>query len=500
MKKLKELVDLASPNKTKTITIVGNGRGGKTKLDQLYRLISGGKVENDEEAFRRLYPDATSKSSYYKLKHELRERLFSTIFFIDAKKVSGDDRQSAYVRCQWLTSLSAILMVARAWNNSISLAKSALEIAEKYEFTNEAISASRKLMLVNKIRGSRKQVTESSLKLIELVMLQQKETIAEVYWTQLGLDYLKASSFKAEVVYRAENYLYHLGKIEINQRNLKLIYLETMIEASAKMAGHDFSAAIPILSAGLKEVSDYKKYKDKSYTFGVAINLLACYISLKHHPEARSVLDVLYANVVPGTYNWYKTCELHFTLAMHTRHYQEAWELHADVISQKTYAKQPAFIREAWAVYGAYLHILRKADRLPDQAAGEARPFRLRRYLNDLPTFARDKRGHNVTVLISQIILSLQKQNYDGLIDRFEAVNKYRERYISREENFRSNVFLHMLREVNRKNFVKADILAATADLRLRLDEEPVDVISPGYDQEVLPYEDVWELLLECLD
>jgi hypothetical protein len=103
-------------------------------------------------------------------------------------------------------------------------------------------------------------------------------------------------------------------------------------------------------------------------------------------------------------------------------------------------------------------------------------------------------------VIISQIVLLLQQQNYDGLIDRFEAVNKYRERYVSREVNFRSNVFLHMFREVSRKNFVKADVLAATADLRPLLDEEPVDVISPGYDQEVLPYEDVWELLLECLE
>lgn len=355
-------------------------------------------------------------------------------------------------------------------------------------------------MLINKLQGSSKVVTDYSVKLLSAVSLQQKETLAEIYWTQLALDYVKESSYKEHVKHKAENYHYQLSNIKISQTSLKLIYLETMIEASSKMTSHDFEPAIFILNKGLDKVTNYSSFKDATYIFGIAVNLLACYVSLKHHNEARKVLDVLYANVVPGTYNWYKASELHFTLLMHAKLYDKAEVLFEDVVNQKTYTKQPAFVREAWTVYGAYLHILRQANRLEGQVEAAPRAFRIQRYLNELPTFSRDKRGHNVTVIISQIVLLLQQQNYDGLIDRFEAVNKYRERYVSREVNFRSNVFLHMFREVNRKNFVKADVLAATSDLRLLLDEEPVDVISPGYDQEVLPYEDVWELLLECLE
>lgn len=500
MEKLKELVGVVSPNKIKTITLIGNGRRGDTKLHKLYELVADQKVSNDEEAFQRLYPNSRSKGSYYKLKHELRERLFNTLFFIDAKKVKSSDRQSAYLRCQWLLSASAILVLMRAWSNAMVVTKSALDIAEKYEFTNEAISASRRLMLANKLRGTDKTVSNYSLKLLSAVSLQQKETLAEIYWTQLSLSYVKESSYKAQVVSKAESYCYLLNKIESSQTSLKLIYLETMISACAKMANHDFDLAAVILEEGLETVTSYDRFRDVNSTYGIAVNLLACYIALKHHNQARKVLEVLYANVVVGTYNWYKTRELHFTLLMHTKLYDEAEVLFEDVVSQKTYAKQPAFVREAWTVYGAYLHILRQGNRLTGQPEAAPRAFRIQRYLNELPTFARDKRGHNVTVIISQIVLLLQQQNYDGLIDRFEAVNKYRERYVSREVNFRSNVFLHMFREVSRKNFVKADVLAATAELRLLLDEEPVDVISPGYDQEVLPYEDVWELLLECLE
>lgn len=136
MKKLKELVDLVSPNKTKTITIVGNGKKGNTKLHRLYQLVADQEVSNDDEAFQLLYPGASNKGSYYKLKHELRERLFNTLFFIDVKKVKGSDRQQAYVRCQWLLSLSAMLVIGRAWGNGQSVSKMALDLAEKFEFTN----------------------------------------------------------------------------------------------------------------------------------------------------------------------------------------------------------------------------------------------------------------------------------------------------------------------------------------------------------------------------
>lgn len=497
MDKLRELVLLATPNKTKNITIIGSSKKGGTKLHQLYELITSGDV-TDEEAFAVLYPGSSSKNSYYKLKHELRERLYNTLFFVDAKKVRGNTRQSMYLRCQQLISLSAILVVSKLWNNAISITKSALAIAEKYEFTNEAVSAARRMMLISRIRGTEKEVTDYSIELIRLVLLQQKEMYAETFWTQLSIKFTKSNSYKKEIIHRADNYSFQLKMLKIESETLRLIYLETMIEASMHMAGHHFDQAVPILASGLQKVSSYPKFQDESYTYGISVNLLACYISLKNHTEAREILSSLYENIIPGAYNWYKTCELHFTLHMHTRHYAEAESIHANTVQQKTFKKQPAFIQEAWAVYGAYLHILRLAGQLPEEEKSPKR-FRVSRYLNDLPTFTKDKRGHNITVLISQIILMLQRRNYDGLIDRFEAINKYRERYVSREVNFRSNVFLHMLREVHLNDFKQEQVIAKTAELRVRLDEEPIDVINPGYDQEILPYEELWDLLVHYL-
>jgi hypothetical protein len=498
MKKLLELVSLVTPNKTKSITIIGNGKGGSTKLDKLYRLIASGEVVNDEEAYLILYPEQTSKNSFYKLKHELRERLHNTAFFIDAKKNRLSLQEEAYLRCQWLTNLGGILHAAKARSNMVHVAKAALETATKFEFTNEAISAIRRLLNVAKLRADEREVDRLSDLYLDLVQLQQKEAAAEVYWTKIGVLYAKSKSFKKDVSQKAKEFRLQLDGFPSRLKSVKLYYFQTMISAAEKMATNNFLEAIPILRNGLTTIEGNEKFVSNSFTYGVAINLLACYIPLKRYDEAREVLVSLYKHTKEGTYNWYKSRELHFILAMHTANYEEANRLHADTISQKTFKRQQPFIREAWTIYGAYLRILINAGKVKGEE--NASPFRISRYLNQLPTFSKDKRGQNVPVLISQIVLLLQQGNFDGLIDRYEAVNKYRERYVEREVNFRGNVFLHMLRQMTTHDFDRCKVEKETVTLRNLLDQEPVDVMSPGYDQEILPYEELWEVLVETMD
>ena len=499
MEKLRELAKLVTPNKTKSITVIGNGKDAGTKLDHLYRLLASGEVSTDEEAFRALYPDATRKNAYYKLKHELRNRLYNSVFFLDAKKSRGTDRQDAFVRCQFLIALGAFLQVGRAWTNVASVTRTAYELATKYELTNEAISTVRRLMLLNRTRGDRKRVDAYTLELLELSRLQEKELLAEVYWTQINKAFVEENSYKQSLPVRAANYAEMLDNIPIARESLKLIYLDAAIRAAAAMTAHDYAGAVPILEAALDRIVNYERFQDRVYTYTIAVNLLACHISLKQHPEARRVLRLLEENVVAGTYNWFKVKELHFTLALHTQRYAEAAMVHRAVSNHPDLKRQPAVLRESWTVYSAYLQMLYNADLISEEQSVAKRRFRIARFVNELPIYARDKRGHNITVLVAQIVLLLQQGKFDALIDRFEAINKYRERYVSRETNFRGNVFLHMLREVTRNDFNRPAVLAATADLRAKLDEEPIDILSPGYDQEILPYEDLWEVLLRGL-
>ena len=58
---------------------------------------------------------------------------------------------------------------------------------------------------------------------------------------------------------------------------------------------------------------------------------------------------------------------------------------------------------------------------------------------------------------------------------------------------------MHMLQQVTKSNFNRPRIETRTAELRALLDTVKIDITSQGYDQEILPYEDLWEILLEAI-
>jgi hypothetical protein len=95
--------------------------------------------------------------------------------------------------------------------------------------------------------------------------------------------------------------------------------------------------------------------------------------------------------------------------------------------------------------------------------------------------------------------LLLQQKRYDALIDRVEAIEKYKDRYLDKENNFRSNIFVRLLLEIPKRDFSFTQISRKTEKLVARLNEAPLEIANQSHDLEILPYEDTWEIILEEL-
>lgn len=496
MKKLQELVAVINRNKTKSISIIGGGK--TTKLDRLYHLLAEKKVETDEEAFLLLYGEGGSRNSYHKLKHQLKDRLFNTAFFVDAKQAKFSSRRQAYIECQFLICLASTLYALRAKSNTVDICKKILSIGSKFDFTSERIIAATKLMNYYKVSGRLKECNQLIELIFALTELQRKENHAMLYWTKISIKFLKDRAPKQEIAKEAAGYIEEIDKIASPLSSQNLDFSTAALAMSAHMSVGNYHKAALILHPALEKISSYT-FVDPGYFHGLAINLVACYIPLKRYSDGEDVLSRIYGQVKVGTFNWFKAREMHFILLLHTKRYKEAFTLHQDTVARKKYNKLPPYLREIWTIYNAYLRILGNAGKIPLTEQQQITPFRISRYLNSLPTFSKDKRGQNVPVIISQILLLLQQNKLDEIDDRFEAVGKYRSRYAGVEKNFRGNVFLHMLQQVIKRNFDRVKIEKATAELRPLLDTVMIDITSQGYDQEILPYEDLWEIIIDAL-
>ncbi|MEO0733426.1 MAG: hypothetical protein AAFZ52_11365, partial [Bacteroidota bacterium] len=232
--------------------------------------------------------------------------------------------------------------------------------------------------------------------------------------------------------------------------------------------------------------------------FVAQIHLIASAMPLRRYQLAIETIEVIKANYPVGSFNWQKAYELHMMVCFHAKDYSTAYNIFQTVTTHPSFSKVTVYSREVWTVYGAYFYLLNKAGLLPNYRS-DGKTFKLQRYLNSVPVYSKDKRGFNVPILVSQILLLIQLGRYDDLTERFDAIAKYKDRYLDRENNFRSNLFISMLLQVAKGNMNPNYIERRVEKYRKRLAEKSIDITDQRYDQEILPYEDAWELTLHFL-
>lgn len=499
LKRLIELVDIVTKNKVKSIEIIANDLDSNTKLMQFYRGIHSGKLKTDQEAFEFLYPEMESRNAYYKLKHVLNERLRNTLFFIDIKKNKFSSIKRAYLECQKLIGHFNLLLTKGARANALYIGEKALKIAEAYEFTQEVIFLARNLAAnYASIYGDRKKFRELS----EKVMLNRDtflaETMAEMFFTDLLSLYVNDKSTKTYVSQLADDYLEKLFPYRCTVKSSNFLFSLNMLRTIKYMSINDYQAAYSVTQVALQNIKTYRFFNTRAFGT-LSFQFIACCIQLKKHEEGVNIIRELRKMIEPGTFNWYKIQELHFTLCLHTRQYDEAYSIYQLVKRQSKFKDLVANTRETWVIYSAWIFLLRATGKLCLPQAYPPNGFRIQKFLNEVPTFARDKRGLNVPILISHIFLLLQQKRYDYLLDRFEAIEKYKGRYLDREHNLRSTLFIEMLLQVPKQHFSRKRILQKTHHLNEHLNRISLEFANQSHDLEIVPYEDAWQILLEML-
>lgn len=499
MKKLIELVDIVTKNKVKSIEIIGNGMDSDTKLMQFYQGIHSGKLKSDQEAFEFLYPDMDNRNAYYKLKHVLNERLRNTLFFIDIKQNKFSDIKKAYLECQKLIGHFNLLLTKGARTNALYIGGKALKIAEKYEFTQEIIHLARNLASnYASIYGDRKKYLELSSKVFVRQEVFLAETRAEMYYTDLLSFYVNDKSTKTHIYQQANDYLKKLRPFHGKVQTSSFLFSYNMLRTIKYMSINDYKAAYQVTQEALEGIRNHRFFNTRAFGH-LSFQYIACCIQLKKHREGVTIIRELQEMISPGTFNWYKVQELHFTLSLHTKNYAEAFEIYKRVKQQANFRHMAANTRETWEIYGVWVYLLKASGKICSANGTTNNGFRIQKFLNEVPTFARDKRGLNVPILISHIFLLLQKKKYGIILDRLGAIEKYKGRYLDEQHNLRSNVFIEMLLQVPKYHFRRKRVVQNTQRLYRRLHSVGLEVANQSHDLEIIPYEDAWEILLDLL-
>ncbi len=500
MEKLIELSKLVSKEKTKRVNIIGQEKKGNSSLTRkLYDGIIRGIITNDKEAGEFLYGPNFDQNTYVRTKYRLEEKLINSLFFINLNEPHFTDFQKNYYKCHKDAAAVKFLIGKSAREAGVALAEKTIRLAIKYEFTELILDLGRILKKHFRIFNPHK---EKANFYINLVGYHKKvldyELLAEDFREEISSQFSPSranQAFQRDKVSKYEIILRDRIK-EFSSYKLLLNYYQ--IASFKYRITNNHEEVIRVCQEALHY---FEKVTNKNSIGPIAVFsidiLFSCVIS-RNYDLGNQIFKKVNQILPEGSINWFSSLEGYILLCFHTKKYLETYEIQKLATNHKKYPVLPKQYSEIWKVYNAYCHFLIENNKLtlPEKSN---RPFRIGKFLNEVPQFSKDKKGINISILIIHVLFLLQRKKRDAIVERIEALKQYSYRYLIKDETLRSNCFIKMLAKMVKANFHKNATIRTTKRLHQRLRETPSATKGQSQYLEIVPYEELWDIILGIL-
>lgn len=270
-------------------------------------------------------------------------------------------------------------------------------------------------------------------------------------------------------------------RVKIYALQIKQQYLE-MIKVCDE--GEQLFLSSPILSSKIR-LGEFVVYK------------LYGYLLLKQFSDGEREAKRANELFASGGNAWFSFMEYYFLLGMHTEHFVDAQKIYTEVSTNPRFGFQIENMKEKWRIYEAYLYFALIANH--SLTNEEKHKFDLKRFIKDVPTYKKDKRGFNVSILILQIIVLLEQNNFDGIISRMDALRTYRQRYLGSTTNKQSALFFKMLMVMEKSFFTYEETKTKAQKYYDKMLEIGSNSDETQEGLQILPFEWLWNQILDML-
>lgn len=506
MAKLEDLKELAKGidrNKVKNIHIIGNKLSNRTTFDEFYEALLDDKFETDDEYAHYFYSTDSNNKAYYKLKDRLFERLINTIFFIDTNKKNRLPIQKTYYEC-YKNAVAVKLMLGKSIRiPAIRLAEKILKKSTHFGFTDISLELCRTLKLHYATFDINKKEYIKNSSLIRLLIKTYKAEInAESFLQEICFHHDKQVILHEDMASIFHKYFKKLSRLNQKYESYKLIMYSYIYYFLYLELKGDWENLFVKCDELLKKLETKPQFSSSNlFGFAYSRKVLSQFM-LRNFEECENCMPKCFANFEAGSFNWFFVQNLNLRIQFHTRNFKKAEQISVEI---KKYKSSNIYYEnwiESWRIYDAfiyYLNILGKLD-LNTRNLEKFQAFRLNKFLNEVPKHSKDKKGSNITILILQVLFLLEYKKYNELIDRSESLKIYSQRYLKGEGTYRSNCFIKMLLCLPNGDFESSKVQEKAKKYLNRLHSNPIQKAKQSAELEVIPYETLWEFVLESLD
>lgn len=435
-----------------------------------------------------------NRAALRQLRARVQDKLLNHLFFLD----HSDERllvsRRYEVDCLDLLHKVTILYLEGEYTLSERLLRRCLRLAQQGEFTGYAEQAAQRLRTIYAEQQNKAKYQEIEQELADLRQKITCEQEAEQIALDVRLGMVGAVAKRRDIQQKIVSYVQRLEALHEQAGTfITFMALYRVRLTSAELAGR-YDEIIGYTASVTQLLRDGQL---NARRFDQRLNeFMSVYAHLRGRQPAAglTLAEALAHDIHPTSSNWFYFYEHYLLLALHAGAYEQALLLLHTAHKNPSFAKQRAAALERWELLEAYTEFVQPVDKLPVRRRAQLAQFAAL----TVPEYTRDKRGHNVAILIFQLLHHLRHRALEPVLALLERLRKYQQRHLRDQSTLRSRTFLRLLALLPDADFDPKVLAGRDKTLLATLRQAPL-VGEADAEVELIPYEDLWELTLQLL-
>ena len=503
MEDIRELLVIASPKKVTKLLKISRTKGKTSMIGELHGLVKRDDL-TEEQIVAELYgaEHTSSHPAYRALKNRFRDLITTAIMDDDIYSANYRTYDEAQVNGYQQLNLISLLMTKRAWHSVTYLARRTLRKVKDYEILpiNSRLASILASMYLgvgfNEKKFSKYQEMADfyaeAESVLNKVSSQYREMRRMIYAHKL-LPYdmgMKVSEFVAE----SEPLVRRYPKVSAMQAMFYIMKVHGLT-----LVG-DYNKAIQVANVAEKVLLGCKGAGNQSISL-MALTRVDCSLKLKDFKEGNLQVKRAQSLIPANSINGIKLAEYAITLGLQTGYFDYAYEQLARVDRKVLNRLLTAQHVEFWFILEAYINLLVLAGQIdPTNMKVKLPDFKLYKFVNNVPSYSKDKQGMNVQILILQVVFFIIEGQYGRIIDRTDALIRYGSRYLMNNENLRNNCFFKLLLTAEKCHFHRAATVRKSGKTYQKMISAKAKKLGRANSTEIIPYEVLWKIVVENLE
>lgn len=502
MKNLIEISRIVTKKKVKKIEIFDeyNLKNKSSKFNEFYDALMAGRFKNDRDAATALYQCSPTDDKYRQLKSRFRKRLLNTLFFLDVNLPSTSSYDRAYYSCNKDWTLVKILDANNAPQTATALAKHILSVALKYHFADIIVNCARILRRYSITDGEAEAFEEYDGYCKQYQDILNAEIRSEELFQRVTMNYGKTVTKGFSLEDNIDAYCDALISLSEMYESPVIIYNMYLVWTYRYEMTRDYTSMLDVCERAEKYIETNPIFYQDGKAATFQLKKMSAYLHLKDFKNGRVAAEKCLQVFAQGSDTWFDFMEYYMLLALHTDNYINALAILKKAKSHPRFIKLQGLMFDKWQTFELYLNFVVEsfADTNPVYRAHRSRTFRLSKFLSDPISFPKEYRILTIHHLIAQVLFLVDAHQFMEANERIDRLKNYANRSLRKDEDFRVIQFIRLLQQLSKAEY-RVSELSNTEKYLARMEDTPMSYRGEVSEIEFVPYESLWELLMNNL-